>query len=75
MIEELPRSDGSVGNFCGGYLVINWYRRAQLTEDGTIPRQVLLDCVKKIAKREPGTEPQSKLASRVPHDFCSKFLS
>lgn len=51
MTEELPRIDGPVGEFGGIILIIGACRRAQPSTGVTVPRQVFMYGVRKLANR------------------------
>jgi hypothetical protein len=43
--------------------IISWYNKAQPTVGSTIPRQVVLGYIRKVAKHEPVSKPASSILS------------
>lgn len=68
---DLPRSDWPVGVSVGDCLDIDLDRRTQPTDGGTIPWQVVLSCLRKLAEQKQARGP----ASSALRDFCCASLA
>ena len=68
-MEELSRSDWTVG-ICMLRLIVNLCGRAPIIMGNTIPKQMVLDCIRKAAKYEFATA-SANTYLQVP---ISKFL-
>lgn len=65
--KKMPISNWLVGRLWVIFLIDDWFGNAQPTEDGTIPKQVILECIRsKIS--EPWRENlfSSKVLASVP---------
>lgn len=53
-------------SLCGIFLINNWCGKAQLNGGGTVSRQVVLDCIGKLADHESESKPESEPAIGIP---------